>query len=59
MTNKKHLNPWKGWRPNTGKKYDPNDPHFNPFYPPEDTPLEVLEAFWGKEGDKKDDEPKP
>ena len=36
-----------GWRPNPGKKYDPNDPHFNPFYPPYDTPEEVLKAFWG------------
>ncbi len=37
------------------KKYDPNDPHFNPFHPPADTPAEVLEAFWGED---KDDEAK-
>ncbi len=39
---------WRGWRPTT-KKYDPNDPHFNPMHPPKDTPIEVLEAFWGVE----------
>ena len=40
--------PWEGWRP-TGskKKYNPDDPHFNPMHPPADTPKEVLEAFWG------------
>jgi len=31
------------------KKYDPNDPHFNPFHPPADTPMEVLKAFWGED----------
>jgi len=46
------LDPWAGWRPNTKKKYDHDDPHFNPFYPPDDTPKEVLEAFWGKEEDE-------
>ena len=33
------------------KEYDPNDPHFDPFHPPEGTPIEVLEAFWGEEED--------
>lgn len=42
------LNPWKGWHPST-KKYDPNDPHFNPMHPPKDTPKEVLEKEWGEE----------
>jgi hypothetical protein len=41
-------NPWEGWRP-TRKKHDPNDPRFDPFHPPEDTPKEVLEAFWGED----------
>ena len=38
----------QGWRPSgSSKTYDPDDPRFNPFYPPADTPKEVLEAFWG------------
>ena len=41
---------WKGWRPTT-KKYDPNDPHFNPMHPPIDTPKEVLERIWGESSD--------
>ena len=45
----KARNPITRWRP-TGsrKKYDPNDPHFNPMHPPDDTPKEVLEDFWGE-----------
>ena len=39
-----------GWRPNTRKHYDPTKP-FNPFYPPDDTPPEVLDAFWGDDGE--------
>jgi len=38
--------PMASYRP-TRKKYDPNDPHFNPMHPPEGTPPEVLKAFWG------------
>lgn len=45
--------PWAGYRP-TRKKYDHNDPHFNPFHPPEGTPPEVLEAFWGDVEDIKE-----
>jgi len=41
---------WRGWRPTT-KKYNPNDPHFDPMHPPEDTPKEVLEDFWGESAD--------
>lgn len=55
MKQEKFINPWKGWRPNTGRKYNPNHPHFNPFYPPEDTPEEVLKAFWGDEEDEEDE----
>ena len=44
----------KGWRPST-RKYDPNDPHFNPMHPPKDTPKEVLERMWGETFD---DEPR-
>jgi|GEM_PF-5353677 len=38
----------KSYRP-TQKEYDPEDPHFNPMHPPRNTPIEVLEAFWGKD----------
>jgi len=50
------LNPWEGWRPPT-REYDPNDPHFDPFHPPKNTPDEVLKAFWGDD-DEDDDEDK-
>ena len=46
---------YDGYRPTT-KKYDPDDPHFNPFHPPQDTPPEVLKAFWGEEEDEEEDE---
>jgi len=34
------LDPWAGYKPNTKKKYD------------DDTPKEVLEAFWGNDEDE-------
>ncbi len=40
----------KSYRP-TKKEYDPEDSHFDPMHPPKNTPLEVLEGFWGKDGD--------
>lgn len=43
-----------GYRP-TQKKWDPNDPHFNPFHPPIGTPDEVIARFWGE--DDEDDGP--
>ena len=50
------LNPWEGWHPPT-REYDPNDPHFDPFHPPKNTPDEVLKAFWGDdEEDEEDDD---
>ncbi len=42
-----------GWRPGSGKKYDPNDPHFNPRHPPEDCPQDALWQEWfGKDWEK-------
>lgn len=35
-----------GWRPGSGKKYDPNDPHFNPMHPPEGYPTDLLWKEW-------------
>jgi len=42
---------WRGWRLGSGKKYDPNDPHFNPMHPPEGYPKEALEKEWGESFD--------
>lgn len=35
-----------GWRPGSGKKYDPNDPHFNPMHPPDGYPEDALWQEW-------------
>ena len=35
-----------GWRPGSGKKYDRNDPHFNPMHPPEGYPEDALWKDW-------------
>ena len=35
-----------GWRPGSGKKYDPNDPHFNPLHPPDGYPEDALWQEW-------------
>ena len=49
--------PWAVYRPTT-KKYDPDDPHFNPMHPPEGYPIELLEAEWGEDsGDETEEEP--
>ncbi len=45
MTTNPH-NPYRGYRPGSSKKYDPNDPHFNPMHPPDGYPMELLEAEW-------------
>lgn len=49
MTKEQDLpyNPWRGWKPGSARKYDPNDPHFDPMHPPEGYPAELLEAEWG------------
>jgi len=42
-----------GWRPGSGKKYDPNDPHFNPMHPPDGYPEDFLWQEWfGKDWEK-------
>lgn len=41
-------NPWRGWKPGAGIKYDPSKPHFNPLHPPEGYPQEELEGEWGE-----------
>jgi hypothetical protein len=46
--------PLASYRPGSGKKYDPKDPHFNPMHPPEGYPKELLEKEWGETFD--DDE---
>jgi hypothetical protein len=33
-------------RPSFKKHYDPNDNHYDPFHPPDDTPEEVKWRFW-------------
>lgn len=43
--------PWRGWRPGSSKKYDPNNPHFNPMYPPEGYPKADLEKEWEESSD--------
>jgi len=35
-----------GYRPGSGKKYDPNDPHFNPMHPPDGYPEDDLWKEW-------------
>ena len=35
-----------GYRPGSGKKYDPTDPHFNPMHPPEGYPDDMLWKEW-------------
>jgi hypothetical protein len=50
----KEHDPWAGWRPGSGKEYDPNDPHFDPMHPPKGYPKESLEKEWGETFD--DDE---
>ena len=42
MTDKKKA----GWRPGSGKKYDPNDPHLNPLHPPEGYPEDLQWKEW-------------
>lgn len=44
----KARNPWKRYRPGSGKKYNPDDPHFNPMHPPDGYPTELLEREWGE-----------
>ncbi len=48
--------PWKGYRPGSAKKYDPNDPHFDPLHPPEGYPKELLEGEWGETFDDEPEE---
>ena len=40
-------NPYRNYKPGSGREYDPNDPHFNPMHPPKGYPKEALEAEWG------------
>ncbi len=49
------VTPWKGWCPGSGKEYDPNDSHFNPFHPPRGYPRELLEKEWGEKFDDEED----
>lgn len=49
------LDPMAEYRP-ARKRYDPNDPHFNPLHPPEGTPTELLKAFWGDEEEEDESE---
>lgn len=43
---KKKHSKWHGYRPGSGKKYDPNDPHFNPMHPPKGYPKDLLKGEW-------------
>jgi len=43
---KKKHSKWYGYRPGSSKKYDPNDPHFNPMHPPEGYPEDLLKGEW-------------
>jgi len=48
--------PWRGWRPESGKKYNPDYPHFNPMHPPEGYLKEALEREWGENFDDEEEE---
>ncbi len=37
---------WHGYRLRSGKKYDPNDSHFNPMHLPKGYPEDLLKGEW-------------